>query len=163
MPHEDAVQLDLSAALCEPIRTLSAEIHGLRAALPPATLRRVWPPIAAAIDEMLYTRVVRKAAFSPRGVSQLRRDVSALAAIFEPLVVSAGSGVVLRRLHDSCTLLTLNTERRTRVLNLALSDSPPLAQRAEHEGRLQALIEGAGVHFLRVGEATELLASVHAE
>ena len=49
---------------------------GCAASLPPAALRRVWPPIALHVDELLYTQLVRRTAFSPRGVLQLQRDVS---------------------------------------------------------------------------------------
>ena len=88
----DGVHLDLSPALCEPISRLNAEINGLRRSLPPASLRRISLPIAAAVDELLYTQLVRRSSFSVGGARQLARDVSALSALFAPLLATGGGG-----------------------------------------------------------------------
>jgi hypothetical protein len=158
------VRLDLSPALCEPLSRLNAELGGLRRWLPPASLRRVWPPIAAAIDELLYTELVRQASFSAGGVHQLSRDMGALADLFAPLLAAHGAGGsshgALHRLHESCQLLTLGRAAREQLLGLILVDTPPLAQRLEHEGMLRRKFEERGVFRLSAGEVAELLASV---
>ena len=114
------MRLDLSPALCEPLSRLNAELGGLRRWLPPASLRRVWPPIAAAIDELLYTELVRRASFSAGGVHQLSRDMGALADLFAPLLAAHGAGGsshgALHRLHESCQLLTLGRAAREQLL-----------------------------------------------
>ena len=152
--------LDLSPSLCEPLARLHAELSGLRAALPPASLRRVWPPIATAVDTLLYTQLVRRGAFSAAGARQLLRDVSALAALFVPLAVRPQAA--LRRLHESCQLLALPRPTRLALVEAILAETPSQMQgRHEHEAALRRRLEEYGVFRLGLGEAAEILASVH--
>ena len=154
-----AVPIDLSPALCEGIARLSDELNGLRAALPPPSLHRVWRPIAASVDEHLYTQLVRRAAFSGGGVAQLLRDVRALSALFGPL--GAAPEAALRRLHESCKLLALPRPTRQALAEALLSETPPGSQRREHEEGLRRRLEEHGVYRTSFGEAAEILDSVH--
>ena len=152
--------LDLSPSLCEPLARLHAELSGMRAALPPASLRRVWPPIATAVDTLLYTQLVRRGAFSAAGARQLLRDVSALAALFVPL--AARPQAALRRLHESCQLLALPRPTRLALVEAILAETPSQMQgRHEHEAALRRRLEEHGVFRIGLGEAAEILASVH--
>ena len=162
MSHDAAASielLDLSPPLCEPLAMLHAELNGMRASLPPASLRRVWPPIATAVDTLLYSQLVRRAAFSAGGARQLLRDVSALAALFVPL--AARPQAALRRLHESCSLLVLPRELRVGLVDAILAETPLQQRRAEHEASLRRRLEEHGVFRLSLGEAAEILASVH--
>ena len=157
--HDSAIALDLSPSLCEPLSKLNAELNGLRASLPRASLRRVWPPIATAVDTFIYTQLVRRAAFSAGGVRQLLRDVGALAALFVPL--GARPQTALRRVHESCQLVGLAPAARAALVDVLLSETPPQPHQHEHAMRLQLALEEVGVYRLTVGEAAEILASVH--
>lgn len=163
LPSENAAdaaaRLDLSPALCEPISRLNAELHGLRQSLPPSSLRRVWPPVAAAVDELLYSQLVRRSTFSSGGARQLHRDVSALVALFHPLTPNPHAS--LRRLHESVQLLTLDGTTRRALTNDLLGDTPPQPQRDEHEAGLRRRLEQlCGVYRLTLGEVVELLTSL---
>ncbi len=152
--------LDLSPALCEALARLHAELSGMRAALPPSSLRRVWPPIATAVDTLLYTQLVRRGAFSAAGARQVLRDVSALAALFVPL--AARPQAALRRLHESCQLLALPRPTRLALVEAILAETPSQVQgRLDHEATLRRRLEECGVFRLGLGEAAEILASVH--
>ena len=154
-----SIHLDLSAALCEPTSRLHAELHGLRQSLPAASLRRVWPPIAAAVDELLYNQMVRRSTFSEGGARQLRRDVAALVALFQPFTPTPHAH--LRRMHESVQLLTLDAPVRRSLAGELLGDTPPQPQREEHEAALRRRLElSAGVFRLTLGEAVEVLTSL---
>ena len=81
--RDAAISLDVSPAFCEPLLELRSELDGLRAALPPPSLARVWPAVAASLDQLLLSQLVRRASFSIDGARQLRHDVNALLALFQ--------------------------------------------------------------------------------
>ena len=57
-------------------------------------------------------------------------------------------------------LLSLAKAARAELMETLLIDTPPAAQRAEHEAALRRRLEERGVFRLGVGEVAELLASV---
>jgi len=152
---------DLSPTFCQAIAALQAEFDGMGSALPQACLRRVWPQIGAAVDEILYTQLVRQATFSPSGARQLLRDVGALERRF--LAFTSKPQAALRRLHESCGLLALPDATRAELVAAILTDTPPHAQQREHEASLRRRLEEHGVFRLSVGEAREILDSVHSD
>ena len=94
------------------------------------------------------------------GARQLLRDVSALAALFVPL--AARPQAALRRLHESCQLLALPRPTRLALVEAILAETPSQMQgRHEHEAALRRRLEEHGVFRIGLGEAAEILASVH--
>ena len=137
------------------------------------------------LSSLLSTQLVRRTTFSVGGGLQLQRDVSALSALFLPLLAASASGIhvatavvgssgsagggagggarpsPLHRLHESCLLLTLDRAAREDLLSAILVDTPGGAlPRAEHEASLRCRLEECGVFRLLPGEVSELLASM---
>ena len=116
----------------------------------------MWLATATAIDDLLYTQVVRRSSFSSSGVLQLQRDVGALAALFQPLC--SPHKAPLQRLNECCRLLSLDATVRTELLTVLLTDTPEHSHRAEHESHMRRQLESVSVFRISVGEAVEVLA-----
>jgi hypothetical protein len=163
----------LSSALCEPLSVLRAELLGLLTALPPASLRRVWPPIARTVDDFMYRQLVRRCHFSASGAAQLAFDAEAILALFAPF--SSRPGAALRLLHESALLLSLPRAPRLELKAALMGGSAAegaggagggaasAGGGGEREAPLRRRLVEMGVHRLGVGEAAELLATVYDE
>ena len=151
---------------------LRAELSSLQSVLPAPCLRRVWPPIAHAVDDFMYAQLVRRTHFSPDGALQLRRDADALLAVFSTF--HSRPHVPLRRLHESAALLTSPRESRQLLKDVLMSGGNPggkggrapmgeqaAAEAAEVDASLRRKLEERGVYRLSPGEAAELLSCVH--
>ena len=103
------------------------------------------------------------ASYVPTPESEEGPPLPLLSARRPSLSCSSPREAALRRLNESCALLTLERAARTELRELLLAETPPLAQRVEHDLMLRRRLEEQQVFRLSVGEAQELLASVQEE
>eukprot|EP00908_Phaeocystis_cordata_P023264 Transcript_5696.p1 GENE.Transcript_5696~~Transcript_5696.p1 ORF type:complete len:294 (+),score=109.68 Transcript_5696:1308-2189(+) len=109
-----ALSHDLTPAFCAPLASLRADLSALQAYYPLQSGRRVVQRIGAALDELLYTGLLRGTACSEAGGQQLAHDMAALVRLFAPF--AAKPHALLRRVHEAALLLRLPRARRAALL-----------------------------------------------
>ena len=95
----------ISAELDNPLQKLTSYLSFLKRALAQAALRRISRQLALIVQTSIWDNLILRNNFSTTGVTQFRRDIEALWAVFDRFNGSGQGQLGMRKLSDALDLI----------------------------------------------------------
>ena len=107
-----SVVFSTSAELDRPFQTVTSYLSFLKKALAEAALRRISRQLSLSLQSFLWDHVVLRNSFSTSGVTQFRRDMEALWAVFDRYIGLGQGRMGMKKLANALDLITLPIKAR---------------------------------------------------